>query len=347
MKMRWMVKHLFAIALLAWATPAWAQSTPVAPGSEGAELAETTVSATEEAEDSKSWSVGANMGISMGIGTLVSDEYARRSRVRWNLGLNGSYTIPVVDVDVGLSTGFSQWLTEAGGSQTVQEFRWSDTNLGFSRSIYTIPVVDIAISGGLDFTIPTSSFSRASGLYTSISPSLSFSGSYGPLSVSYSLAYAHNFYEYTSMTFDPADVDILSRGSGNETISRDTVAQDGVLGEFGLYNQFSVAYSFLDDFRLSIGFGFSDDWTFDNGTITEEDDFTSEYASVGRGHSQRSNGSLRLSYSPLRQLSFSASMTSSQPWKTDDNSSYRFPFIDLESPANNFTYFGLGANFNY
>ncbi len=311
------------------------------------EEVDASVSSSAEEEDDKGWSVGANTGLSLGIGAFASNEYVRRNRLRYNMGFNGSYTIPVVDVSVSLNTGFSQWLSESGGSQNVQEFRWSDTSLGLGYMIGKIPVVDIMVNASLGASLPTSTMSRAMGHYTSLSPGLSFSSKAGPVGFSYSVGYSHNFYEYTSVTFSPDEVDILSRTGGSEVLASDAIAMGGVLPEMGLNNNFGVSYSIIDELKFSVGFGFSDSWSFDNGTITADDAFTADLADAGRGHSQMTNGSLKLTYSPIANISTSLSMSSSQPWMTADNKGYRFPFFDFEATSRNYTNIRFGVSGHY
>ena len=185
------------------------------------------------------------------------------------------------------------------------------------------------------------------GAYTSLSPSLSFSSKAGPVGFSYNVGYGHNFYKYTSVTFSPDEVDILSRTGGNEVLASDAIAMGGVLPEMSLSNNFGVSYSIIDQLKFSVGFGFSDSWSYDNGTITQDDEFTAELADPGRGHMQMNHGSVKLTYSPIKNLSTSLSMGSSQPWKTADNKGYRFPFFDFDAPARNYTNFKFGISGNY
>lgn len=357
MKFQELTRYLaVAAAVLLFATPALAADrSPKAENMEQEALdavddstdasIETEVEAEEE---KKAWSVGANTGISFGVGTFVTDEFVRRERIRWNFGVNGSYRIPVIDVNVSARTGFSQWVSRGGGGQEPQEFRWADSSLSFSRSIYTIPVIDLGISGSLGFAIPTSTFSRAADLYTSIRPGLSFGGSVGPVGYGYSISGGINFHEFTTITFDPSEVDILSRDAGNEVVANDAVASPGgVLTQYSLSNNFNVSYRFPLNITLAVGFGFSDFWSYDNGSISEEDEFVADNADVGRSHGQFTNGSISLSYRPIPYLGMSLSLSSSQPWKTADNQGYRFPFFDFENAANNFTYVGFGLSGNY
>ena len=91
----------------------------------------------DDKKDDKSWSVGADLGVDLGIGAFVKNEYARKVRSRLTFSVNGSYTIPVIDVDIHAETGFSVWLSTAGGTNGKHEFRWADSEIGFSREIWS------------------------------------------------------------------------------------------------------------------------------------------------------------------------------------------------------------------
>lgn len=303
----------------------------------------------EKKEKEKSWSVGASAAFDLGLGAFTKHEYARKIRSRFAFELSGSYTIPVIDVDVHAETGFSQWMSKAGGSNGKYEFRWADSTLGFSRHIwdYKKGVFGVSFDADLSFLLPTSTASINTKLYTSIMPTLSAKISFWKLSLLYTITYGHSFHKYTSTTLDPNEVDILSRSAGNELIGVHNIATAGVLNEIELVNQFILNIQFIKEFGMNIGFGFIDSWTYDNGTITSDDEFVSPYAKVGRGHSQLSAGSLSFVYKPIQYLALSLSMNSVQPWKTADNNTYRFPWFDTVSPSKNFTKFVFGVSFNY
>ena len=300
-------------------------------------------------EDEKSWSVGATATFDLGLGAFTKHEYARKIRSRFALELSGSYTIPVIDVAVHAETGFSQWMSKAGGSNGKYEFRWADSNIGFSRNIweYKSGIFSVSFDADLSFLLPTSTASINAKLYTTIAPTLSAKIKFWKLSFLYSITYGHSFHRYTSTTLDPSDVDILSRSAGNELIGRHNIATGGVLTEIELMNNFVIGIDFLKEFSMNIGFGFMDSWTYDNGTITARDEFTSPNAKVGRGHSQLSAGGLAFIYRPIKYLSLSLAMNTTQPWKTADNKTYRFPWFDTVSPSKNYTKFLFAASFNY
>ncbi|MCL2326126.1 MAG: hypothetical protein FWC40_06505 [Proteobacteria bacterium] len=353
MKSRLITAASCCFAALALPVSVWAQGVSDASDVVLEEANSSTVAsnADDEAGEKadKRWKVGATAGFDLGLGAFVSHEYARRVRSRFTMSVNGSYKIPVIDVTVSASTGFSQWMSKAGGSNGIYEFRWSDSDLSLSRKIWGYKSGDFAfnLAGGLGFTLPTSKASLQSDLYTSIVPSLSASVSLAKFSLSYSIAYSHSFHKYTSMTLNPSDVDVLSRSTGIELIGSNAIAIDGVLTEIALANQFVFGYSFLDNLALSVGLGFMDAWSYDNGTITKDDEYVSENAKVGRGHKQYSMGTVTLSYLPIEYLTLSLSMVSMQPWKTADNKTLRFPWFDTVSPAKNYTTFLFTASFKY
>lgn len=308
---------------------------------------------TAEAED-KPWGVSAALSFDLGIGAFTKHEYARRVRSRMVMELSGYYTIPVIDVDVSLTTGFSVWLSKAGDTNGKHGFRWADSSINFSRELWSVKTkimntsnLAFSINADLGFTLPTSQASITSKLYTQIVPTIALAFSIDKFSLGYSITYAHSFHKYTSIAMDPDEVDVISRTNGVELIGASAIAVDGVLTEIELANVFTVGYKFLENFGLTVGLGFVDAWTYNNGTITEADDLTNPNAHTGRGHQQHSQGIVALSYQPISWVTLGFSMVSTQPWKTADNKSIRFPWFDAVSPSKNYTKFMIGATFQY
>ena len=305
-------------------------------------------------EDDKGWGLSASLAFDLGIGAFTKHEYARRVRSRMIMELSGYYTIPVIDVDVSLTTGFSVWLSKAGDSNGKHGFRWADSSINFSREIWSIKskvsnITDIgfSINADLGFTLPTSQASITSKLYTQIVPTLAFAFTLDKFSLSYSITYAHSFNKYTSIAMNPDDVDVLSRTNGTELIGASAIAVDGVLTEIELANVISVGYRFLDNFGLTIGLGIAAAWTYNNGTISNDDELTNPNAHVGRGHQQFSQGIVALNYQPAKWVNLSFSMVSTQPWKSADNKTILFPWFDAVTPSKNYTKFMIGAQFQY
>lgn len=110
-------------------------------------------------------------------------------------------------------------LTDSDWTQTRYEPTISDTSLGFIySSFYTIPVVELKLSGGLTFGFPTSKLSQARTLYLSLSPTFSIRRDFdvlGGISLTYSFRYTKNFNRYPGAVMDdsryPCPSDLADR----------------------------------------------------------------------------------------------------------------------------------------
>ena len=301
-------------------------------------------------EDDKDWGVYGKATFDIGLGAFVKHKYARKVRSRFAFEFGANYTIPVIDVDIHADSGFSVWMSKAGGTNGVHEFRWADTNVGLSREIWSYDnKKDFAISftGDVSFAIPTSKASWTTNLYTTITPSIAMQIKFAQIRIGYEIAYSHSFHKYTSATVDPSEVDVISRSAGVENLSSDEIAIDGILGEIDLANAFTLGYRFFDNFGLTVGLAFADSWSYKTDSNSDRDDLTNPYAKSGRGHSQISAGSIVLDYSPIKYLTLALGMTSKQPWKTADNKTLRFPWFDTVSPAKNYTKFFFSITGQY
>ena len=318
-----------------------------------------SVTVEEEAEEEESGSilgpvsVNASVTNIVSMGTLFRDQYTVTNYDLLSFGMGASYSSPVEGLGFSLGMGFSKYLTEAGGSIYQREARFGDMSAGMSYGPIFSTERGLSMSGSMGWTIPTSRASRFEGLRTGVSTGLSFSRSFGSLSLSYSFGFYKNFHRATSITVDCSDIeqgclvsndsgetkgsdevvlDIIAREGGTENIDSDTIALDtGVLGSFGFSNSFSMGYSWFPGFSTRISLGLSDNFTYDNGTITTRDEYTSPNAITGRGHSQGMSGSLSASYAFLDHFSLSLGFSTGQSPLTSDNRRLRFPFWDLET----------------
>ena len=313
-------------------------------------IASSDESASDEDEDSKGWGVHATATFDLGLGAFTKNEHARKVRSRFAFEFGANYTIPVIDVDIYATTGFSQWMSKAGGSNGKYEFRWADTAVGLSREIWSYDEkkdFGIKFEADLGFAIPTSKASWTTNLYTTIQPSLSMKIKFSKLRFNYTIVYGHSFHKYTSPTVDASEVDVISRSTGNEILSNSDIATGDILNEIELANTFSFGYRFFPNFGLTLGLAFADMWTYDSKSNRDRDEFTSPYAKTGRGHSQLSQGTLALDYSPIKYLTLMLGMVSTQPWKTADNKTLRFPWFDSVSPSKNYTKFIFSIKGSY
>ncbi len=280
------------------------------------------------------FSVSGSMSTSFSLGSISRDNYTTTDSVLANFGLSLSYPITSM-VSASMSMGLSKYLTPHGSTRQY-ESRFADIGLGLSHSsLYTIPVAEVNISGGVDASIPTSQTSRFTGLRTSIGANLGLSRSFGDVTLSYTLGANKNFHRATSVVFnnDRYDVDVLLRQDDVSRVSDALVALDtGVLGEWSVANSLNLGYRFWDTgLSASLGFTLSDSFTYAADAIMEDDEFTSEFAEPGRGHSQVMIGSIGLGYRFLDHFSTGISMSTAQQPKSADNTSVRFPFFDTQT----------------
>ncbi len=316
--------------------------------SDGEKSVDASVNA-EEAKDEKLIPINASLNVnsSFGAATLLSNtEFTQTDYFRTGVNVGLSYNI-IDELSVSTGIGYSKFLTDNGGRVFQREGRVSDVGLNFGWSGWTEENTGISISGGGGFNFPVSTVSRTVGLVVGTSAGLSLRRSFGGLNFSYSLGGGKDFHRFTSVTLPIDDLDVIARAGGEENVGAGLVALDGVLGEWSISNSFGLSFGFLDGFSASIGLSFIDFWTYDNGTITQDDEFVNPNAVVGRGHGQAMTGSMRLGYRIAPWLSASAAMVTNGAPLAADNRSLRFPFWDFENGQASRTSFSLGLGASY
>jgi hypothetical protein len=140
------------------------------------------------------------------------------------------------------------------------------------------------------------------------------------------------------------ETDVLFRDGGAEDLGPNRVAIGGYNTEYLLSTGGTLQIKILDDLSANIYYGLNNYWTYDTG---ETDQFSSEFAQGGRGHSQLAIGQLQLSYSVNRYLKIKGGTLSIQPPKTADQNSFRFPFWNFEGAAANYSALQLAVEGRY
>lgn len=261
----------------------------------------------------------------------------------WNLGVGRDVTD---DLSASLSWGFYKFLTRAGGLNQQREFRVNDISVGLAYSpVYVIPRADVRVSASLSGVIPISRISRTSTLRTSISPSLTFSRSFGNLLLSYRLGASKRFHRFTSSVVDATDVDAIRRDGGAEDISANEVALAGVNTEWSWVNNVSASYRWFEGFSTSLTWGYARSWGYN---VTDCDEFSSDFARCnGRVARDSMTGSIGAAYSFLDHYSVSLSASTAQRPKTADNRRINFPFWDVQTPGLFNTQLSLGFSASF
>lgn len=319
--------------------------------------AEVTVEETEEEaieEDTgtliEPFSVNFGISDTFTAGALVRDEFVARNYNLMVFSFGGGYDIPVDGMSASVSASVSKFLTEEGGSTRQREARFNDIYLGLDYAFYTWELTGINFSSSFALTLPTSEVSRFTNLITALDLGLGMSRSFGGLTLGYNFGFSKNLHTETSVVADLEDfaIDVIARDGGTEQIGEAQVALDtGVLASFSVANSLSMSYRWFTGFTTRIAWTLADTFTYDNGTITLDDQFTSEFARPGRGHSQIMIGSVSASYSFLDHFSAGLAMTTTQLPLTADNDRVRFPFFDLETGNLQNTSFRLSVSAFY
>jgi hypothetical protein len=308
--------------------------------------------AEEEAEEGGlPISISGNLGIRTNVGSLVRDKFAATDSVSMSLGLTLGYAFEnAPGVSVSASTGYSKFLSPDGTTYQY-EGRWGDTSLGASYDGFATIPGDIGLSASADVTLPTSRASRFERLRTAVGLGISASRGFGPVSLSYSLGASKNFHQYTSLVVDTDRyrIDAFARAGENDDLAGALVALDsGILSEWGVSNSLGLSYRTpVTGLSASLGISFSDAFTYADDSITSRDEYTSEFASPSRGHSQTMSGSFGASYSFLDHFSTGLRFSTSAAPKQSDNTGVRFPLWDLESGNLQYTSVSFSLSASY
>lgn len=312
--------------------------------------------ATEEDDEffpssRRDWSVSGSFRASSSMGHLFRPATEARSGVAGTFSLSGSYRL-TSQISTSLSLSYLQFLSRYGGSQERYEGRFQDISLSVAHgSLYLDDLTGINVSGSLSGIIPTGATSRFSGLRTNVGAGLTLSRGVGPVSLSWSNSLSKNWHRYTSIVvdLDRYPVDALARADSVEQITATRIAlTTGLLTSHSWTTSGAVSWRTpLSGLSLSSSLGFSNAWTYNNGTIDSRDEFTSDNARVGRGWRQSISSSFSANYRFLDRYSAGLSLMTAQPPRTADNRRVRFPFYDTQSGNLQYTSIAVSLSGTY
>jgi len=321
-----------------------------AEASDGDASASVSAEAGETPEEDKlvPFTTSISLGGGFGAATaLAESEYTQTDYFESSVGLSLSYS-PIEDLSLGASIGYSKFLTDNGGSVFQREGRLSDLSLSAGWPGWEEENTGIRISANASASLPTSDFSQFERRYLGVGAGVGLSKNFGGLGLSYNLGLRKNFHAYTSLVGDPNEIDLIARKDAAEVIGADLVAlPEGVLSEWYIINSFSLGFAFLERYSAGLSLSYADVWSYDNGTISTNDEFVSPYAVVGRGHSQSVSGGLSLSASINDYVGVDVSVSTGGAPLTADNKALRFPFWDFENGQAARTSVGFGVNASY
>lgn len=329
--------------------PAAADATPATSSSSGSVVPDSvailTGSATGTARKAKFGGIVV-LEQSLGLGTFVADEYARNPYYGWSLTLRPRYFF-TDKLFAELRFTLQGELTKSYTTSTTHKRQVMPSDLFLTlkyQNLYTIPVLNIALSPSLRFGAPTSYESRYRNLYLSGAAGLDMQRIFGShFLLYYSFRFNKNFNETFTPTLD--DKVALTRFRGVEDAGGGMVV-NGVDNNisYSVYNSLAATGIISDEWSITLVVGIQNSWTYAN---IAKDEFSSQYAKAGRGQRDSTFGTLDVTYQPFKHVGFSLGVSSSQPAKTRDNKKFRFPFFDFSSEGNNYTnfYFDVYATF--
>lgn len=281
---------------------------------------------------------------SLGVGTFVANEYARTPYYAYLVSLRPRYYI-TDQLSAELRFDFSQELTVSSGTSTTYKRQVMPADLLLTvryQDVYKIPKVGIGISPFVRIGAPTSYESRYRNLYVSTAAGFDLTKLLGPVFLDYTLRATKNFNGTTTATVT-GPVAVVRR-QGAEDLGNGEVATGDNNVEWSVFNSLMATFILSDQWSISLQLAIANSWTYDG---PGKDALASDYAKGGRGQRDKTYGVLDVTYQPFEHFGFSAGISSTQPAKTADNKSFRFPFFDFSSEGNNYTTFYLDVFATY
>jgi hypothetical protein len=292
------------------------------------------------------WTFNLGMDNIVGSGTFVNAEYFGYA----GTALSVSWTKP-------LRFAGRNFLFNGGTGMTVEYSRpdalngrrlgWSDIRVGLAMpGAYRDALTGISINPAISATVPITLESWGTGTITNLTAGVRAIRRFGPIDLRLGATGG-----YTVNT-SPYVRQYASVGPDNVATALCRVS-DVSCGTGGLTNKFTlgtnlVALWFFNDDLLFYGtLGWNLRWR--NAATMEVDEFTPKavdvngnpVAQVGLRPTDVVSGSVGFNYNLTDVFSISFTLSNDGPPKTFDNKALRNPFLDLVSPANNFTNYTL------
>ena len=287
---------------------------------------------------------------SLGLGTFVADTYARNPYYGMLLSLRPRYYINkkmMLELNFSIQTEITSSYTTS--TTKKHQFMPSDTYLTFRySSLLKEKHTGITFSPYIRLGFPSSYESRFRDQYLSLAVAFDLADmlAKGHLYLSYTFRFTKNFNKYTTATVSTNDdyPVAVARLKGNEELGANLIATGLQNTSFSIRDSLLASWLINPQWTLTFVFGIINSFTYSS---YPKDKFAAAAAKSGRGQNDYTFGVIDLTYQPWKHYGFSLGVSSYQPAKTADNKSFRFPFFDFSSEANNYTnfYFDVFATF--
>jgi len=294
----------------------------------------------------------------LGSGTFVSGN-SKTPFFAWLLSIRPRYYFTDqifaelrIDLQQELTTSYVTSTTKKRQlmpSDTMLTVKWQNA-ASYERWLMFSPYIRLGA--------PSSYESHYRGLYLSLAAGFDLTSILGPAVLSYSFRFNKNFNEYDRATV-PKIVDPETGKLADETdalrpisVFRSGGAEDlgssiaiGVNNtSFSIFNSLMLSFLLSDEWTVTIQFALANAWTYAN---LPNDDQSGIGAKGGRGQKDLMYGVLDVTYQPFEHVGFSLGISTRQLPKTQDNSSYNFPWWDYREPQlnNSVVYFDVFATY--
>lgn len=220
---------------------------------------------------------------------------------------------------------------------------WSPrtTNAAGKSVPWTLPG-KVRFGTSLTYSLPTSRTSRYQNRIGTVVPAFSLSRPDlfgGFLSLSYGFGLVKNLNRYTNSSVNVEDFGNLARPDGAELIGSQVMTGAGNVS-FSLRNLLSANFQFSERWSASLTYLLFNNFRYYDAP---DDQFTSIYAKPGRGRSDAQWGIAAVTYAfdKAGKTILSAQAFTVSPPFSADNRTFRFPFYDFRSTADNYSSVGL------
>jgi hypothetical protein len=284
----------------------------------------------------------------LGIGTFVENDGARNPYWAQSFMLNVAYTIRK-NLSLSSTIQNSVEMTDPDNS-TGKHYKFDLWEVRVKKSkLFSIPFLQLTSDVSLGATIPVSIEARTATEITSLRPAITFSLPVWIFSLSYESQFRRYFYRYSSpighnsdSSDYPMSYTLKSPGKSDEFLI------PGMNLKYLFRNRLALSADILKNVSSSVSFGIYNLFAYQAyDSSVDAAYYTPEYAQTGLGQNDMMEGSISLQYAMAEHTSLSFGTATFQPVFSTDNKSLRFPFYDLDGPANNFTQWFLSLDLSY
>lgn len=307
----------------------------------------TGVAASVGGDETSPWGGMVISDTTLGFGTFVSG-HANDPYLAETISLRPSYRVDADVIPGGASLILRQdllyELTEPNNG-AGRSFDYGDTYLWLiAPSLHRDEASGIVFGGEARVAIPISYASRWQDRITTATLGLRTSRRFGDFLAQLRVQGTKHFYAENTKYVEEGEVLFDDGTSGCHQRSGNDACRAVSLANWQLTTYGALTYAISEKLSLTYVGQWAAGWRFS----IPEDEYTSPNAQSGTARMADSyTSTFDVSYALDATWNFSAGVNTTQPVLTADNKSFRFPLVDVTSPANNYSglYFDVIAVF--